>query len=87
MPFAALRPHLKPTISLAYPVVLSQLGHVLVNVCDSVMVGQTGKVPLAAVSLGVSVNTMVMVMGMGLSMAITPPAAVPPQTTVTQGNN
>lgn len=72
MSFAALRPHLKPTISLAYPVVLSQLGHVLVNVCDSVMVGQTGKVPLAAVSLGVSVNTMVMVMGMGLSMAITP---------------
>jgi MATE family multidrug resistance protein len=72
MSFAALRLHLKPTISLAYPVVLSQLGHVLVNVCDSVMVGQTGKVPLAAVSLGVSVNTMVMVMGMGLSMAITP---------------
>jgi len=72
MPFTALRPHLKPTILLAFPVVLSQLGHVLVNVCDSVMVGQTGKVPLAAVSLGVSVNTMVLVLGLGLSMAITP---------------
>ncbi|QNH63573.1 MATE family efflux transporter [Hymenobacter sediminicola] len=72
MPFTALRPHLKPTIQLAFPVVLSQLGHVLVNVCDSVMVGQTGKVPLAAVSLGVSVGTVVMVLGMGLSMGITP---------------
>ena len=72
MPFTALRPHLKPTIQLAFPVVLSQLGHVLVNVCDSVMVGQTGKVPLAAVSLAVSVGTVVMVLGMGLSMGITP---------------
>ncbi|GAA4012303.1 MATE family efflux transporter [Hymenobacter fastidiosus] len=72
MPLTAIRPHLKPTLLLAYPVVLSQLGHVLVNVCDSVMVGQTGKVPLAAVSLGVSVNTVVLVLGLGLSMAITP---------------
>ena len=72
MPLTALRPHIKPTLLLAYPVVLSQLGHVLVNVCDSVMVGQTGKVPLAAVSLGVSVNTVVMVLGLGLSMGITP---------------
>ncbi|UOG73538.1 MATE family efflux transporter [Hymenobacter tibetensis] len=72
MSLTALRPHLKPTLLLAYPVVLSQLGHVLVNVCDSVMVGQTGKVPLAAVSLGVSVNTVVMVLGLGLSMGITP---------------
>ena len=72
MSFAALRPHLKPTILLAYPVVLSQLGHVLVNVCDSVLVGQTGKLPLAAVSLGVSVSTVALVLGLGLSMGITP---------------
>ena len=72
MPLTAIRPHIKPTLLLAYPVVLSQLGHVLVNVCDSVMVGQTGKVPLAAVSLGVSVNTVVLVLGLGLSMGITP---------------
>lgn len=51
---------------------LSQLGHVLVNVCDSMVVGQTGKVPLAAVSLSVSVSTVVMVLGLGLTMGITP---------------
>ncbi|TGE28035.1 MATE family efflux transporter [Hymenobacter metallicola] len=72
MPFDQLRPHIKPTLLLAYPVVLSQLGHILVSVCDSVMVGQTGKLPLAAVSLGVSVSTVVMIFGMGLSFAITP---------------
>ncbi|HEX8427134.1 MATE family efflux transporter [Hymenobacter sp.] len=72
MPLAALRPHLKPIFLLAYPVVFSQLGHVLVNVCDSVVVGQTGKVPLAAIGVGVSVSTVVMILGLGLSMGITP---------------
>lgn len=72
MPLSALRPHLRPTLALAYPVMLSQLGHVLVNVCDSMVVGQTGKVALAAVSLSVSVCTVVMVFGMGLAMGITP---------------
>jgi MATE family multidrug resistance protein len=72
MPLSAIRPHIKPTLLLAYPVVLSQLGHVLVNVCDSVMVGRTGTIPLAAVSLSVSVSTVVMVLGLGLSMGITP---------------
>lgn len=67
-----LRSHLRPTLLLAYPVVLSQLGHILVSVCDSVMVGQTGKIPLAAVSLGVSTTTVLMVLGLGLSMGSVP---------------
>ncbi|WP_019949066.1 MATE family efflux transporter [Hymenobacter aerophilus] len=72
MSATTFRSHLNPTLSLAYPVVLSQLGHVLVNVVDSMVVGQTGKVPLAAVSLAVSVSTVVMVLGLGLTMGITP---------------
>ncbi|NVO84353.1 MATE family efflux transporter [Hymenobacter terrestris] len=69
---STFRSHLNPTLSLAYPVVLSQLGHVMVNVVDSMVVGQTGKIPLAAVSLAVSVSTVVMVLGLGLTMGITP---------------
>ncbi|UPL47827.1 MATE family efflux transporter [Hymenobacter sublimis] len=69
---SSLRSHLLPTLDLAYPVMLSQLGHVLVNVCDGMVVGQTGKVPLAAVSLSVNVNTVIMVLGLGLTMGITP---------------
>ncbi|GAA4384312.1 MATE family efflux transporter [Hymenobacter koreensis] len=72
MALADLRPHLRPTVLLAYPVVLSQLGHVLVNVVDSVVVGHTGKVPLAAVSLSVDIVSVFMMMGLGLSMGITP---------------
>jgi MATE family multidrug resistance protein len=70
-----VKSHLRPTILLAYPVVLSQLGHILVSVCDSVMVGQTGKLPLAAVSVGVSTTTVLMVLGLGLSMGAVPRVA------------
>ena len=70
-----MKSHLRPTILLAYPVVLSQLGHILVSVCDSVMVGQTGKLPLAAVSVGVSTTTVLMVLGLGISMGAVPRVA------------
>lgn len=64
--------HFPKTFSLAYPVMLSQLGQVLVGVADSMMVGQLGAVPLAAASLGNSIFTVVMMFGIGVSMAITP---------------
>jgi MATE family multidrug resistance protein len=67
-----IRPHLRPTLLLAYPVVLSQLGHILVSFVDSVLVGRTGTVPLAAVSLGVSSTTVLMILGIGLSMGSVP---------------
>lgn len=66
------RDHFKANISLAYPVVLSQLGHILVNVCDSMMVGQLGTVELAASSLANSVFVIAMVCGLGISYSITP---------------
>ena len=40
------------TIKIAYPVMLSQLGHILVGVIDSIMVGQLGPEPLAAGLIG-----------------------------------
>ena len=68
----ALRPHLRPTLLLAYPVIFSQLGHVMVSFVDSVLVGRTGTVPLAAVSLGVSSTTIFLMLGIGLSMGSLP---------------
>ncbi|MDO7848161.1 MATE family efflux transporter [Hymenobacter sp. M29] len=67
-----IRPHVRPTLLLAYPVVLSQLGHISVSFVDSVLVGRTGTVPLAAVSLGVSSTTVLMILGIGLSMGSVP---------------
>lgn len=68
--------HFKQNFNLAYPVVISQLGHILVSVCDSIMVGRTGTLPLAAASLSNSIFTMVMVLGLGMSFGITPLIAV-----------
>ncbi|WP_299757272.1 MATE family efflux transporter [uncultured Pontibacter sp.] len=64
--------HFSKNFTLAYPVVLSQLGHILVSVFDSLMVGQTGTMPLAAASLGNSIFTIVLVFGLGVSYSITP---------------
>jgi multidrug resistance protein, MATE family len=67
-----IQSHFKANFYLAYPVVLSQLGHILVSVADSIMVGRLGTVPLAAASLGNSIFTIVLVFGLGLSYSITP---------------
>lgn len=64
--------HFPKTFALAYPVMLSQLGQVMVGVADSMMVGRLGAEPLAAASLGNSIFFVVMMFGIGISMAITP---------------
>ncbi|MGB8705082.1 MAG: MATE family efflux transporter [Gillisia sp.] len=62
----------KTNLSIAYPVMLGQLGHVLVALADNLMVGRLGAAPLAAVSLGNSLIFIAMSLGIGFSFAITP---------------
>ena len=64
--------HIKKTLLIAYPVMLGQLGHILVGVADSIMVGSLGAEPLAAVSLANSLFFLVLMFGIGISLAITP---------------
>ena len=59
-------------LQLAFPVMLGQLGHVLVGLMDNIMVGQLGAAALAAVSLGNSLVFIAMSVGIGFSFAITP---------------
>lgn len=59
-------------LSIAYPVMLGQLGHVMVGLADNLMVGQLGAAPLAAVSLGNSLVFIALSLGIGFSFAITP---------------
>ncbi len=61
------------TIMLAGPVVISQLGHTLVQTVDSIIVGQyAGTISLAAVSLVHSVFMVVLVIGLGIAYGVTP---------------
>jgi MATE family multidrug resistance protein len=59
-------------LHIAYPVMLGQLGHVMVGLADNIMVGQLGAAPLAAVSLGNSLVFIALSLGIGFSFAITP---------------
>ena len=62
----------KYNFKLAYPVMIGQLGHILVGFADNIMVGRLGAAPLAAVSLGNSFVFITISLGLGFSMAITP---------------
>ncbi len=69
---SSIKEHYIPTFKLALPVAIGQLGHVMLGVVDSIMVGQIGAVPLAAASLVNSLLILVLILGIGMSLAITP---------------
>jgi len=63
----------KDNLLLAMPIVVSQLGHTLVLLADSVIVGHfAGTMQLAAVSLVNSIFMLIMVLGLGISYGLTP---------------
>ncbi len=62
-------------IRLAFPVVLTQLGQILVQLADNIMVGRYGgedAVPLAAVSFGNSIFFLFFIAAIGISFGLTP---------------
>ncbi len=69
---ARYRPHVNQSWQLAYPVMLSQLSHVMVGVTDSIMVGHVSATSLAASSLGNVIFNLLLLFGIGVSYAITP---------------
>jgi MATE family multidrug resistance protein len=67
------KPYYHDSLKLAIPVVISQLGHTLVQISDTVIIGHfAGTTALAAVSLVSSIFLVPMVIGMGISYGITP---------------
>lgn len=62
----------KKTFLLAYPVVISQVGHITVSLADSIMVGRIGTIPLAACAFASSLFTLFLVSGIGISYGLTP---------------
>lgn len=60
------------TLKLAIPVVIGQLGQVMMSMVDSLMVGHLGAVPLAAAALANGLFFLILVFGIGVSQALTP---------------
>ncbi len=71
--FHKYRSHYRDNLNLAIPVVISQLGHTLVQTSDTIIVGHfAGTVSLAAVSLATSIFVIMLIIGIGISYGITP---------------
>jgi MATE family multidrug resistance protein len=66
-----LRTEIRENLRLAVPVMLSQLGHVLMGVVDNMMVGRLGATALAAVGLANVIFNVFLLFGIGMSYAIT----------------
>lgn len=72
MEVSTYKVHYRRDLNLALPIVVSQAGHMMVGLADSIMVGRVGIVPLAAASLANSLFMIVMSLGLGISFSVTP---------------
>lgn len=73
--FSKYKEHYKANLKLALPIALAQLGQIIVQFVDNMMVGIYGgddPTPLAAVSFGGSIFFLLFIAGMGLTMGLTP---------------
>src|ERR1700749_2538703 len=71
--FHRYKPHYTDNLKLAIPVVISQLGHTLVQTSDIIIIGHfAGTIALAGVSLGSSIFGIVLLIGIGISYGSTP---------------
>jgi MATE family multidrug resistance protein len=64
------RDEIRPTLTLAAPIVVGQVSQMLMGVTDSVMIGHAGTVPLAASSFGGNVFAVFYVLGIGLMLPV-----------------
>lgn len=75
MLFTKYKQQYRRNLALAFPIVLTQLGQILTQVADNLMVGQYGgenPVPLAAVSFGGMVFFILFITTIGVAMGMTP---------------
>ncbi len=65
-------PYYKQNLKLSIPITLSSMGQQLVQMMDTLMVGQLGTVQLAAVSFAFAVTGNAMMVMLGFAMGLTP---------------
>lgn len=70
--FGTIKSESRKLLKLAVPVSIGQLGHVMMGVVDSIMVGKIGAAPLAAASLVTGLFFLILVLGFGMTMVIPP---------------
>jgi multidrug resistance protein, MATE family len=68
--------HITNTLILAGPVIIGQLGLIMMGVVDSLMIGELGADYLAAAVLANHIVISILIIGLGVSMAVTPLVAI-----------
>src|SRR5829696_448769 len=61
---------IRPTLTLAAPIIVGQLSQMLMGVLDSAMIGHAGTVPLAAASFANTLFNIFYVLGIGLMIPV-----------------
>ena len=64
--------HYKETLKLAFPIIMSQLSHIVIMITDNIVVGRYHTDALAAASLANGIMITVMLFGLGITFGITP---------------
>lgn len=64
--------HFKETLSLAWPLILTQVGHIITGMVDTIFLGQIGVAEQAAGIFANNIFILVLVFSIGLSYATTP---------------
>ena len=70
--FSAYKEHYKDTIRLGVPIMLGQLGIIIVGFADNIMVGHHSTNELAAASFVNNFFNLAFIFGMGFSYGLTP---------------
>jgi multidrug resistance protein, MATE family len=68
----SLRRHITETMTLAWPVILGQVGNFFIETVNTMMIGDMGSLYLSAASIANSIFMLIAVIGIGVSMAMSP---------------
>src|SRR4029453_12933951 len=61
---------IRPTLTLAAPIIVGQLSQMLMGVLDSAMIGHAGTVPLAAAAFATNIFNIFYVVGIGVVIPV-----------------
>ncbi len=70
------RSEIKATVLLSYPIVIAQVGTIMMGVFANMMVGHLGPAPIASVGLANSISNLISVLGMGTLAMLAPQVAI-----------
>lgn len=70
--FTLYKPYFKQITKLSYPIIIGQIGIVLMGVADTIMIGKVDATNLAAAGLANSIYFLVTILGVGTLSAVSP---------------